>query len=161
MQSRHYGPPTQRARLWCQLPGTGLTYPHAHLPVVGKNRWLRFLYRGHREYLRRAAWAFSRFTRTAANFASDFERPPRRPIRDRYLVTSEGTGSTYRKPLSSSSPHREARNLRLLFTTYSLPLDWRRTSHYATCTDSNRLSQFRHRNKGLKLIHRKPKCRFP
>jgi hypothetical protein len=39
----------------------------------------------------------------AANFAADFDRPPRRPIRDRYLVTSEGTRSTYRKPLSLSS----------------------------------------------------------
>lgn len=38
-----------------QFPDAGLTYPQAHRPVVGENRWLRFLYRGHREYLRRAA----------------------------------------------------------------------------------------------------------
>ena len=48
-------------------------------------------------YLRRAAWAFSRFARTAANFAVDFERPPRRPILDRYLVTSDGTDSDLQK----------------------------------------------------------------
>jgi hypothetical protein len=38
-----------------QFVDTGLTYPHGQRPVVGENRWLRFLYRGHRGYLRRAA----------------------------------------------------------------------------------------------------------
>jgi hypothetical protein len=51
---------------------------------------------------------FGRGARTAATFATDFERPPRRTIRDRNLVTSAGTGSTYRKPLSSSTtPYRQ------------------------------------------------------
>jgi type IV secretory pathway ATPase VirB11/archaellum biosynthesis ATPase len=38
-----------------QFRDTSLTYPHAHRPVVAENRWLRFLYRRHRGYLRRAA----------------------------------------------------------------------------------------------------------
>jgi hypothetical protein len=58
----------------------------------------------------------------AANFAADFERPPRRPILDRYLVTSEGTDSTYRKPLSSSS---SALTLET-FASYSLQIRWPR-----------------------------------
>ena|ERR1700722_9872878 len=51
---------------------------------------------------------FGRGARTVATYATDFERPPRRTIRDRNLVTSAGTGSTYRKPLSSSTtPYRQ------------------------------------------------------
>ena len=42
-------------RLAGQLPDEVLTYPHGQRPVTGENRWLRFLYRGHRVYLRRAA----------------------------------------------------------------------------------------------------------
>jgi hypothetical protein len=112
----------KRSAFLGQVPDAGLTYPHAHRPVVGENRWLRFLYRGHRGYLRRAAWAILRFTRTAANFAADFERPPRRPILDRYLVTSEGTDSTYRKPLLSS---RHALTPEI-FASYSPRLRWLR-----------------------------------
>lgn len=70
--------------------------------------------------MRRDACAFSRFARTAANFAGDRERPPRRPILDKYLVTSEGTDSTYRKPLSSSSHTL----LPEIFAPYSLPIRW-------------------------------------
>jgi DNA-binding NtrC family response regulator len=58
----------------------------------------------------------------AANFAADFERPPRRPILDRYLVTSEGTHSTYRKPLSSSSCALTPE----IFASYSLQIRWLR-----------------------------------
>ena len=58
----------------------------------------------------------------AANFAADFERPPRRPILDRYLVTSEGTDSTYRKPLSSSSCALMPES----FASYSLQIRWLR-----------------------------------
>jgi len=56
----------------------------------------------------------------ATNFAADFERPPRRPILDRYLVTSEGTSSRYRKPLWSSS-HALTQEL---FASYSLQIRW-------------------------------------
>jgi hypothetical protein len=48
-------------------------------------------------------------------------------------------------------PHRTARNLRLVFTTYSLPPYQRRTSHYATCVDTKQVSQFRRRNRRLTL----------
>lgn len=55
-----------------------------------------------------ASWAFSRFARTAANFAADLERPPRRPILDRYLVTSEGmaerTQSRFHRQATPSGP---------------------------------------------------------
>ena len=56
----------------------------------------------------------------AANFLAGFERPPRRPIRDRYLVTSEGTRSTYRKPLSSSSHTVPVE----IFASHSRPIRW-------------------------------------
>ena len=58
----------------------------------------------------------------AANFAADLECPPRRPILDRYLVTSEGTDSTYRKPLSSSSCALTPG----IFASYSLQIRWLR-----------------------------------
>jgi hypothetical protein len=86
-----------------QFRVTGLTYPHGQRPVTGENRCLRFLYHGHRVYLRRAACAFSRFARTTANLAADFERPPRRPILEWYLVTSEGTAHP-----TESRFHRQA-----------------------------------------------------
>lgn len=38
-----------------QFLDSGLRYPHGQRPVTGENRWLRFLYRGQRGYLRRAA----------------------------------------------------------------------------------------------------------
>ena len=110
-----------------------------------------FVARAMRSICARASWAFSRFARTAANFAADLERPPRRPILDRYLVTSEGTGSSYTKPLSSSSPRRTGRSLCFVFTTYSLAPCRRRTSHYATRIDFKQFSQFRRRNNGLRL----------
>jgi len=80
---------------------------------------------------------------------ADFERPPRRPIRDRYLVTSEGTSQRtksrfYRQALASR------RNFRLKFTASSpSPHRWR-TSHYVTCADFEHLSPFRSRNKPLR-----------
>jgi|SRR5208283_1720132 len=56
----------------------------------------------------------------AANFAADLESPPRRPILDRYLVTSEGTDSPYRKPLSSSSHTPTSK----IFASHSLCIRW-------------------------------------
>ena len=51
-QLRSMGP---KEMLCGQFVDTGLTYPHGQRPVVSENRWLRFLYRGHRGYLRRDA----------------------------------------------------------------------------------------------------------
>ena len=48
-------------------------------------------------------------------------------------------------------PHRTSRNLRFVFTTYSLAPCRRRTLHYATRIDFKHLSQFRRRNNGLRL----------
>jgi len=51
---------------------------------------------------------FGRGAQTVATLAKNFERPPRRTIRDRNLVTSTGMGSTCRKPLSSpTTPYRQ------------------------------------------------------
>ena len=90
-----------------------------------------------------------RFARMAANFAADFERPPRRPILDRYLVTSEGTDSTYIKPLSSSSYAVPPES----FAWYLPPIRWLRIEGERRITQRalilERLSQFIHRNKRL------------
>lgn len=72
-----------------QFPGAGFTYPRSvrsQAEIDGSG-----YVAGAMRVFAPGFLSFSRFARMAANFAADLERPPRRPIFARYVVTSEGT----------------------------------------------------------------------